>query len=109
MHRGEIYEVNFPKGVGSEQHGKRYGVVVQSNELSILSTVVMVPTSTSVMEAPHRPTITIDGQETKVLTEQIRATAHEWIIKHVGMVSLDELTEIENALDDVLGLGRDQF
>lgn len=109
MQRGDVYEVNFPRGVGSEQSGRRYGVVVQLNELAVLSTVIMLPTSTSVRDAWHRPTITIDGQETKVLTEQIRATSKDRIGKHVGMVTVEELTEIVNALDQVLDLAPHSF
>jgi mRNA-degrading endonuclease toxin of MazEF toxin-antitoxin module len=28
--RGDIYRFKLPKGVGHEQHGNRYGVVVQA-------------------------------------------------------------------------------
>ena len=33
VRRGEVYRFRLPKGVGHEQRGERYGVVVQADEL----------------------------------------------------------------------------
>ena len=32
MHRGDVHRFKLPKGVGHEQHGERFGVVVQAEE-----------------------------------------------------------------------------
>jgi len=106
--RGEIYEIDLPKGVGSEQHGKRYGVVIQNNSVEV-STVVIVPTSMSAGDATYRPTITIEGEETRVMVEQMRSLDHKRFKSCVGNVTVHELTAIENALDLVLDLGTGQF
>ena len=33
MLRGDVYRFKLPRGVGHEQHGDRFGVVVQAEEL----------------------------------------------------------------------------
>ncbi|WP_436794862.1 type II toxin-antitoxin system PemK/MazF family toxin [Actinospongicola halichondriae] len=46
MLRGDVYRFRLSQGVGHEQHGDRYGIVVQANELLPRSVVVVAPTST---------------------------------------------------------------
>ena len=62
-----------PRGVGHEQQGGRYGVVVQSDALLPRSVVLVAPTSTSARPASFRPVIELDGRETTVLVEQVGA------------------------------------
>ena len=45
MLRGDVYRFRFPKGVRHEQHGDRYGVVVQADEFLPRSVVIVAPTS----------------------------------------------------------------
>lgn len=73
MLRGDVYRFKRPKGTGHEQHGDRYGVVVQADEFLPRSVVVVAPTSTSARAAPFRPEIELDGQTTRVLVEQLGA------------------------------------
>ncbi|HEX6301192.1 MAG TPA: type II toxin-antitoxin system PemK/MazF family toxin, partial [Acidimicrobiia bacterium] len=47
MRRGDIFNLRLAKGIGHEQYGKRYGVIVQSDALLPRSVVLMAPTSTS--------------------------------------------------------------
>src|SRR3712207_3945902 len=68
--RGDVYQLRAPRhGCGHEQHGERYGVVVQSDLLP-LSTVLVAPTSTASRAASFRPEVTIGGRVTRVLVEQ---------------------------------------
>jgi len=55
MERSDIFELRQPKGVGHEQRGRRFGVVVQSDALLPRSVVLIAPTSTSARAASFRP------------------------------------------------------
>ena len=73
MRRGDIFALRLPKGVGHEQRGRRFGVVVQSDAFLPRSVVLVAPTSTSAKPASFRPEIEIDGTPTRVLVEQVGA------------------------------------
>jgi len=47
VQRGEVYRFKVPKGLGHEQQGERYGLVLQSDALLPRSVVVIAPTSRS--------------------------------------------------------------
>jgi mRNA interferase MazF len=96
--RGDIHRLRAPRdSQGSEQRGKRFAVIVQSDDL-MLSTVLVAPTSTSAAPRIFRPTITIDDEETQVLVEQTAAVAPERLGEFVGRVSFEELASINDAL-----------
>ena len=45
MRRGEVYRFRIPRGVGHEQQGTRFGVVVQADALLPRWVVIVAPTS----------------------------------------------------------------
>lgn len=104
MLRGDIYRFKFPKGIGHEQHGDRYGVVVQADEFLPRSVVIVAPTSRSAKQASFRPEIDLDGQSTKVLVEQVGAVDTSRLGKLSGHLSPEELWGVDEALATVLGL-----
>lgn len=104
MLRGDIFAFNVPKGVGHEQHGERFGVVVQADEFLPRSVVIVAPTSRSARPASFRPEIEIDGQATRVLVEQIGAVDTSRLGVLSGHLSLEELWGVDEALLTVLGL-----
>lgn len=105
MTRGEVRRLHLPRGGGHAQHGTRYGVVLQSDALAALSTVIVAPTSTASRAASFRPVIDVDGAPTRVLVEQIRAVdAAQLGDEALGVVTLDEMRAIEEALEAVVGL-----
>ena len=89
---------------GSEQRGSRYAVVVQADELLALSTVLVSPTSVSAPPRSFRPTIELDGAETRVLVEQTTAVSPDRLGESVGRLSSGELRDLDAALTLVLGL-----
>lgn len=96
--RGDIHRLRAPRDArGHEQRGVRYAVVVQSDDL-MLSTVLVAPTSRSARPRIFRPTITIGGEATQVLVEQVTAVAPERLGDIVGHVSRSELAGINGAL-----------
>ncbi len=104
MQRGDVLTLRLPKGVGHEQHGRRYGVVVQSDALLPRSVVLIAPTSHSARAASFRPEIEIDGDRTKVLVEQVGAVDVRRLGDLVGRLSPEEQWGIDAALLTVLGL-----
>jgi mRNA interferase MazF len=92
------------KSKGHEQSGVRLAVVVQSDLLSKLSTVLVAPTSRSARPASFRPVITVAGEETKVLAEQIAVADSQRLGKKVGSLSAEELWGLDDAISLVMGL-----
>jgi mRNA interferase MazF len=104
VQRGDILALRLPKGVGHEQHGRRYGVVVQSDALLPRSVVLIAPTSRRPRPASFRPEIEIDGQRTRVLVEQVGAVDVQRLGDLAGRLSPEEQWGIDAALLTVLGL-----
>ena len=104
MRRGDVFNLRLPKGVGHEQQGKRYGVVVQSDALLPRSVVLVAPTSTSARSASFRPEIELEGTSTKVLVEQMGAVDVNRLGDLAGHLSSEEQWGIDAAILTVLGL-----
>lgn len=104
MLRGDVYRFKLPKGVGHEQHGDRFGVVVQADELLPRSVVIVAPTSRSARPASFRPEIEISGTATRVLVEQIGAVDVGRLGRRAGRLTTEELWSVDEALMTVLGL-----
>lgn len=105
MVRGEIFRLSALRTArGHEQRGARYAVVVQADEFLDLSTVLVSPTSASARAASFRPTITLDGQETRVLVEQTTVVDPERLGRSAGRLDADGLRAVDEALTLVLGL-----
>ena len=104
MRRGDVFELRLPKGVGHEQRGRRYGVVVQSDALLPRSVVLIAPTSRSARAASFRPEVSIEQESTKVLVEQIGAVDTTRLGDLIGWVSPEEQWGIDEALLTVLWL-----
>lgn len=104
MLRGDVYRLSLPRGVGHEQHGDRYGVVVQADELLPRSVVLVAPTSRSARSASFRPEVDIDGEATRVLVEQVGAVDVRRLGELAGHLSREEQWGVDEALVTVLGL-----
>lgn len=103
--RGDVFRLSAPRGArGHEQTGRRYAVVVQADELAILSTWLVAPTSTSARPATFRPEIEIYGRRTRVLAEQASAVDPNRLGEHVGHLQFDELHAVDAALRLVMSL-----
>lgn len=104
MRRGDIFSLRLPKGTGHEQHGKRYGVIVQSDALLPRSVVLIAPMSTSARSASFRPEIEIEGVETRVLVEQMGAVNIGRLGDIAGHLTSEEQWAVDAAVLTVLGL-----
>jgi mRNA interferase MazF len=104
--RGDVYRLRPSKDArGHEQRGERFGVVVQADHLSALSTWLIAPTSTAALPASYRPAAEVSGRTTRVIVEQTTAIDPERRLgERVGRLRPEELEAVDQALRDVLGL-----
>lgn len=105
MVRGEVFRLPAPRDArGREQQGARYAVIVQADEFLDLSTTLVAPTSTRARSASFRPTITVEGQETRVLVEQTTVVDPQRLGRSAGRLEAHELRAVDEALGLILGL-----
>jgi mRNA interferase MazF len=105
MVRGEVYRLPAPRDArGHEQRGARFAVVVQADEFLGLSTTIVSPTSASALPASFRPTISLDGQEARVLVEQTTVVDPQRLGRSFGRLEASELRSIDEALLLIIGL-----
>ena len=104
MRRGDVFRLRLPRRAGHEQSGVRYGVIVQSDALLRLSTVLIAPTSTSARAASFRPEIDIDGRPTRVLVEQTGAVDVTRLGDYHDHLTAEEQWGVDLALETVLDL-----
>ncbi len=105
MRRGDVHRLRVPKGLGHEQRGARYGVIVQADALLPRSVVLVAPTSTSARAASFRPPIEVRGGTTRVLVEQLGAINVSRLGDRVASLDVETLSDIDDALRTVLALG----
>ncbi|MGI9034133.1 MAG: growth inhibitor PemK [Candidatus Aeolococcus gillhamiae] len=105
MVRGELFHLPPPRGArGHEQRGARYAVIVQADEFLDLSTILVAPTSISARPTSFRPTISLDGRETRVMVEQTTVIDPQRLGSCAGRLGASELGAVDNALALLLGL-----
>jgi len=103
--RGAVYRVDLGDAKrGHEQRGRRLGLVLSPTSMP-WSVATVVPTSSTAQEAVFRPSLEINGQETRFLVDQIRSIDTDYIVGDpVHYLERDELAEIEHAVSRYLGL-----
>ena len=105
MVRGEVFRLPAPRSArGREQRGARYAVVVQADEFLHLSTTIVAPTSTSARPATFRPVISVGGEDTRVLVEQITVVDPQRLGRSAGRLEVSELLAVDEALALILGV-----
>lgn len=103
--RGAVYRVDLGDAKrGHEKRGRRLGLVLSPTSMP-WSVATVVPTSSTAQEAVFRPSLEINGQETRFLVDQIRSIDTDYIVGDpVHYLERDELSEIEHAVSRYLGL-----
>ena len=103
MVRGDVHEIVLPRR-GRVQHGPRYALIVQADDLLALSTIVICPTSQSTPPASFHPEVSIGDTSTRVMCEMVGAIDARALGKQVAHLRLDEMRSIDDALLLVLDL-----
>ena len=104
MRRGDVLRLKIPKGIGHEQQGERFGVVVQGDELLPRAVVIIAPTSRSARAASFRPAVVVAGEPTRVLVEQLGAVDAQRLGRRAGRLTAEEMWAVDDALLTVLSL-----
>jgi mRNA interferase MazF len=99
-----VHAITLPRRRGRVQHGRRYAVIVQADDLLRLSTVVVCPTSTAAPPATFHPEIELAGERTRVLCEMVGAVDVRNLGQQVGHLVHDELLSVDEGLSLVQGL-----
>lgn len=104
MVRGDVHAITLPRQRGRVQHGRRYAVVVQADELLALSTVLICPTSRSTPPASFHPEIAIGEEATRVMCEMVGAVDVRALGAYVTHLTTRELRAVADGLLLVLSL-----
>jgi mRNA interferase MazF len=102
--RGDVYEITLPSRRGRVQHGRRFAVIVQADDLLALSTVIICPTSRSTPPASFHPEVLIGDEPTRVMCEMLGAVDARALGEQFGHLALDEMRSVDDALQLVLDL-----
>lgn len=108
MRQGEIWYADLNPVVGSEQKGHRPVVIVSGNMLNkYLDIVIACPLTTKIKE--YKGNIILDtnkenglAKKSEILTFHIRSISKARLVKMIGKITIDELAQIKQGLDDIL-------
>src|SRR5438552_3459595 len=107
---GEIFWVNLPQQIGSEQHGRRPCIVISRRALNNANTVVVVPMSTNIERAnSHRvmipvteiikdPYCTTEIKPSVALCHQVRAVDKRAFDNKIGNLSQNAVLAVQLGL-----------
>ena len=108
MRRGDVWWVEFDPAVGSEIRKTRPAVIVSNDAANRhLARVVVVPlTSSTGRQYPGEAVVTVDGQSSKAMTDQIMAADKLRLKNQLGTLSKADMLAVEDAIKVHLALPR---
>lgn len=108
IRRGDIFYANLPKGIGSEQTGKRPVLIIQNNHGNEHSGTVICAEITSQLEKKDIPThVNLYGIVKKnsiILLEQIKTIDKMRLLDKLGHLNEYMMNKVDKAIKVSLGL-----
>jgi len=106
--RGDVWWVEFDPSVGSEVHKTRPAVIVSNDSANRnLARVVVVPlTSNTQRLYPGEAMVTVEGQNSKAMADQIMAADKARLRSRVGTLVKADMQAVEDAIRVHLALAK---
>ena len=107
MFQKDIYWADLDPAKGKEQRGKRPAVIISGNAMNKnLGIFIICPISSKIKNYAGCVKIAKNkinklNEDSEIITFQIRTIAKERMIKKIGEITNEQLTEIFNSLNEI--------
>ena len=108
MKRGEVWWVEFDPAVGTEIRKTRPAVIMSNDAANRnLARVVVIPlTSNTGRLYPGEAVVTVNGQSSKAMADQIMAADKARLTSQIGVLTKADMQGVEDAIKRHLDMPR---
>lgn len=106
MRRGEVWWVNFEPSIGGEIKKSRPAVIISNDAANkYLNRVQVVPLTSKVKRVyPSEALVALNEQPNKAMADQLTTVSKQRLINQAGVLSYDDMRNLEHAVKVQLGL-----
>lgn len=106
MRRGEVWWVNFEPSIGREIKKRRPAVIISNDAANkFLNRVQVVPLTSKVKRVyPSEALVALNEEPNKAMADQLTTVSKQRMINQAGVLSYDDLRNVEHAVKVQLGL-----